>query len=80
MKSPRNEDAKTRLLRAAAKIVITKGFNDTGLQEILDAARVPKGSFYFYFKNKEDFGLQLIDFYADFFRRNALVLFSGDEG
>lgn len=29
---------------------------------ILKAAGVPKGSFYYYFKNKEDFGLRLIDY------------------
>jgi TetR/AcrR family transcriptional repressor of nem operon len=57
-------DAKQRILKAGARLVHEKGFNDTGLQEILDAAQVPKGSFYYYFKNKEDFGLQLIDFFA----------------
>ena len=29
---------------------------------ILEAAGVPKGSFYYYFKNKEDFGLRLIEY------------------
>lgn len=57
-------DAKTRILKAGARIVLQKGFFDTGLAEVLEAAKVPKGSFYFYFKNKEDFGLQLIDFFA----------------
>ena len=80
MNSHVKQNAKTRLLRAAAKIVIQKGYNDTGLQEILDAARVPKGSFYFYFKSKEDFGLQLIDFYADFHDRHARRIFAGEEG
>lgn len=58
-------DAKTRILRSGARIVLQKGFFDTGLAEVLEAVSVPKGSFYFYFKNKEDFGLQLIDHYAD---------------
>ena len=47
-------------------MVIQKGFNGAGLQEILDAAEIPKGSFYYYFRNKEDFGLQLIDYFANF--------------
>ncbi|MCP4666951.1 MAG: TetR family transcriptional regulator [Deltaproteobacteria bacterium] len=58
-------DAKSRILNAGVKIVLQKGFYDTGLAELLEAAQVPKGSFYFYFKNKEDFGLQLIDYFAD---------------
>ena len=41
-----------------------KGFQDSGIQEVLEAAGVPKGSFYHYFKNKEDFGIQIIDVYA----------------
>jgi TetR/AcrR family transcriptional regulator, transcriptional repressor for nem operon len=58
-------DAKNRILKAGARIVLEKGFCDTGLAEVLAAAGVPKGSFYFHFKNKEDFGLQLIDSFAE---------------
>lgn len=56
---------KSSILKVGAEIVHNKGFNNTGIQEILKGAGVPKGSFYFYFQNKEDFGLQLIDFYAE---------------
>ncbi len=59
---------KEKFFQVGSKIVHRKGFNHTGILELLRAANVPKGSFYFYFKNKEDFGLQLIDFFAqDFF-------------
>lgn len=57
-------DTKARIIKEGARRVHEKGFNATGLQEILAAAGVPKGSFYFYFRNKEDFGLQVIDDYA----------------
>lgn len=73
-------DAKTRLLRTGARIVHEKGFNDTGLQEILEEAQVPKGSFYFYFKSKEDFGLQLIDYYAGFFLNKADEMSNAEDG
>ncbi len=56
---------KERILLEGAKIVHLKGYHATGLQEILKASGVPKGSFYFYFKSKKDYGLQLIDFYTD---------------
>ena len=59
------QDTKTGILKVGAEIVHNKGFNNTGILEILKGAGVPKGSFYFYFRNKEDFGLQLIDFYAE---------------
>ena len=61
------ENTKNRILEAGAEIVHLKGFHHTGLQEILEAAGVPKGSFYNYFKGKEDFGLQVIDYFVNFF-------------
>ena len=65
------EDTKTRILERGAEIIHLKGFNHTGVQEVLRAAGVPKGSFYNYFKNKEDFGLQVIDYFLELFSRLA---------
>lgn len=62
---PVKKNARQNILEAAAPLIHSQGFHRTGLKEILDAAGVPKGSFYFYFKSKEDFGLALIDHYAD---------------
>ena len=61
--------SKGKILSAGARLVWQKGFNDTGLQEILKDAGVPKGSFYYYFESKESFGLELIDVYISFFER-----------
>lgn len=55
------------ILACGSRIVHHKGFTATGLQEILQAAEVPKGSFYFYFKSKEEFGLALVDHYQAWF-------------
>ena len=61
------ENIKNKILETGAEIIHLKGFNHTGIQEILSAAGVPKGSFYYYFKNKEDFGLQVIDYFTEHF-------------
>jgi len=42
-----------------------KGYYGTGLQEILDTVNIPKGSFYNYFKSKEDFGSEVIQHYIE---------------
>jgi TetR/AcrR family transcriptional regulator, transcriptional repressor for nem operon len=63
----KKETTKEKILQHGAKIVHRKGFHNTGIQEILRSAGVPKGSFYFYFKSKEDFGLALIDYYFNLF-------------
>lgn len=52
------------LLSKGAEIMHRKGFQDSGIQEVLEATGVPKGSFYHYFRSKEDFGLQVIDLFA----------------
>ena len=65
------DNTKSRLIEIGAGIIHLKGFNHTGIQEILKVAEVPKGSFYNYFKNKEDFGLQVIDYFVDYMAQVA---------
>jgi TetR/AcrR family transcriptional regulator, transcriptional repressor for nem operon len=60
------EITRKTILDKGAMLVHSQGFMNTGIQEILEAAGVPKGSFYFYFKNKEDFGLALVEQYGTF--------------
>jgi len=52
------------LIEVGTRLMLAKGYNHCGLDEILKEAKVHKGSFYHFFKNKEDFGLQVIDDYA----------------
>lgn len=54
---------KQKIIEIGAQIIHQKGFHHTGIQEILKTAGIPKGSFYFYFSSKEDFGLQVIDYF-----------------
>ena len=58
---------KTRdvLLEAGRKSFLEKGYNNSGIEAILHEAGVPKGSFYHYFENKEDFGLKVLDRFAE---------------
>lgn len=55
------QDTKQTLLENGMKLIFRQGYNHTGLNEILEASGVPKGSFYYYFESKEDFGLQALD-------------------
>lgn len=54
-----------RILKIGGELIIQKGFNNVGLNEILRTVNIPKGSFYYYFKSKEDFGLQVIKNYGE---------------
>lgn len=59
-----DNDTKTRILNAAVGIMLEKGFHGVGINEILAAVKVPKGSFYHWFASKEDFGVALLRHYA----------------
>jgi len=52
------------IIRKGAELIHAQGFNATGIQQILQAVDIPKGSFYFYFKSKEDFGWEIIDYFG----------------
>lgn len=60
----RNE-TRQALVRAGGEIIVRRGYNNTGINAVLSAAGVPKGSFYYYFENKEAFGLAVIDDFDD---------------
>ena len=47
-------------------MLLEHGYHDLGIQALLDATRIPKGSFYHHFKDKEDFALQTIDQYMQY--------------
>jgi len=44
-------------------MLLKHGYNDLGIQALLEATNTPKGSFYHHFKDKEEFALQVIDQY-----------------
>lgn len=60
------DDTRLAIIREGARLIHSKGYNNTGLSDILTSAGVPKGSFYFYFKSKDDFGLAVIDYFWAF--------------
>ena len=54
---------KRRLLDGGLAMLLEHGYNDLGIQALLTATGIPKGSFYHHFKGKESFALQVIDQY-----------------
>ena len=63
-------DVRQHILDTAKPIILGKGFSAVGLTELLSEARVPKGSFYHYFKSKELFGEALLDsYFSDYHAR-----------
>jgi AcrR family transcriptional regulator len=60
------KDAKRRhIVETAAKVFATRGYTGTTVKEIVDAAEVSVGSFYFYFQSKEEIFAALYDEMSD---------------
>jgi TetR/AcrR family transcriptional repressor of nem operon len=67
--TPKTQIPKTqvrvKLLEAGLRLFAEKGCNGTGIKMIVDEVGVPKGSFYNYFKSKEEFTVDIIGYYSD---------------
>jgi TetR/AcrR family transcriptional repressor of nem operon len=62
------------IVQAGLKCLVEKGFNAVGVQDITDAAGVPKGSFYNHFESKEALGVEIVERYgANQTRREILT-------
>ena len=53
------------VLEMGLEIIRQKGYNKTGVQEIINVCGIPKGSFYNFFKSKEDFGIKALNYYTE---------------
>jgi len=71
----RHDNTRQHILDTGLGIFAGKGFASVGLNELLKAAGVPKGSFYHYFKSKEDFGVALLARYFATYREQLDTLF-----
>ncbi len=74
--SGETKSARQTILESARPLVGAKGFSAVGLNEILQAAEVPKGSFYHYFNSKDAFGVVLLDSYFDNYVQGMEQLFN----
>ncbi len=55
---------KESLLEVGTQLLHKQGYNGTGIKDIADAAGILKGSFYNYFKGKEAFCKEALEYYG----------------
>jgi TetR/AcrR family transcriptional repressor of nem operon len=58
-------DVRKSILANGQRIMAGKGFSAVGINEILTASGVPKGSFYHYFGSKDAFGEAMLESYFE---------------
>lgn len=68
-------EARRHIIEAAHPLFASKGFTAVGLSEVLAAAKIPKGSFYYYFSSKEAFGEVVLEaYFTDYLSRMEVLL------
>ncbi len=67
-----------RLLQAGVAVFSRSGFNGSSVQDITDAAGVPKGSFYNHFDSKERLAAAAIDYFWDESAKVSLAILDDD--
>ncbi len=59
----RHTGTRDHLISTGLQVLHARGFHASGVQDITDAAQVPKGSFYTHFESKEQFGAEVLGRY-----------------
>ncbi len=57
-------NTRDHLLRVGLRRIHSMGYQATGVQELLDEADIPKGSFYHHFASKEAFAKEVLELYV----------------
>ncbi len=55
---------KEEILKKGMLLFRMNGYHNTGTNEILQETGISRGSFYNFFKDKDDFGVQVLDYYT----------------
>jgi TetR/AcrR family transcriptional repressor of nem operon len=71
-KATTKQETRSALLQTGMEMMMERGYTNTGIQEVLTALGVPKGSFYHYFDSKEAYAIEIIQ-YFDANYQQALV-------
>ncbi len=62
-------DTRRALVWCGTELLTERGFQITGIDEVLKRVGVPKGSFYHFFANKHEFGEAVIQNYVEYYAR-----------
>jgi len=71
-------DTKRALVWCGTELLTERGFQVTGIDEVLKRVGVPKGSFYHFFANKHEFGEAVIQNYVDYYARKMNRIFDDE--
>lgn len=65
MKNTKGELSKNKIIEESAKLFYKNGYTNTGISDILRATNLPKGSFYFHFKRKDELAINVCYYFEE---------------
>lgn len=77
MPMKKGDMTKERIVRAATRLIHTRGYKNTSLDDIFAESGVNKGSFYFHFSGKDELVNAVIDRFFGDIERRLVPLFNG---
>ncbi|MBR2528726.1 MAG: TetR/AcrR family transcriptional regulator [Blautia sp.] len=75
----KGERRKFELLQIAYKMFLTRGYENTSVDEIIEAAGIAKGTFYYYFKSKEQLLEEVIGMMIEEEEQQARLMLHSDQ-
>jgi TetR/AcrR family transcriptional repressor of nem operon len=79
-RSTQKQINRENILKQGVALFTEKGYHGTGLQEILNAVQIPKGSFYNYFGSKENYAAEAVQYYIEPFIVQLTECLQSNEG
>ena len=79
LRSAARSDTRRALVWCGTELLTERGFQITGIEEVLKRVGVPKGSFYHHFKSKDDFGHAVIDNYEQYYAKKMERIFGNPD-
>lgn len=74
-RSAGRNDTRRALVWCGTELLTERGFQVTGIDEVLKRVGVPKGSFYHFFESKHAFGQAVIENYVQYYRKKMDRIF-----
>jgi TetR/AcrR family transcriptional repressor of nem operon len=77
MPMKKGDRTKERIVRAATRLIHTRGYKNTSLEDIFAESGINKGSFYFHFSSKDELVNAVIDRFFGGIERRLAAVFEG---
>ena len=64
MNDTRQSQRKEQIMDAALKVIVSKGYDNSRMDDIVNLSSMSKGAIYWYYKSKKDVYLDLINYWV----------------